>query len=173
MPIRDLNNYVLDCLPIPIASNRGASGIDGIPSTALGWMLGNNRPTLLVLGDLSLMHDWGVLFTLKQHTLSLPFVILVINNFGGGIFGMLPISKEQDIFDSHFATTHHHKLAPVTKAMGIDSHVAQTQSELQEALEHCWSQNGVHVVEAIVHREDTHQIRSQLRRYSASDGEII
>ena len=172
MPIRDLNNYVVESPDILIASNRGASGIDGIPSTALGWMLGNDKPTILVLGDLSMMHDWGVLFTLKQQVLHHPFVILVINNFGGGIFGMLPISKEQDIFDSHFATVHHHKLSPITTAMGIDSHVAQTVSELQTSLEQAWVQNGLHIIEAIVDNTHTQEVRALLRRYSSLDGEL-
>ena len=121
MPIRDLNNYV-GSKDIPVYSNRGASGIDGLPSTALGVHLSTGRPTLLVLGDLSLMHDFGVLFTLKSMTFNQAFVIVVINNFGGGIFGMLPVSQEKDVFDTHFATVHSHNLTPVTKAMGIDTH---------------------------------------------------
>ena len=70
MPIRDLNNYV-SSKDIPIYSNRGASGIDGLPSTTLGHSLTIQKPTLLVLGDLSLMHDFGVLFTPKSMTSSI------------------------------------------------------------------------------------------------------
>ena len=133
MPIRDLNNYVRS-KDSQVYSNRGASGIDGLPSTALGIHLSTKTPTLLVLGDLSLMHDFGVLYTLKSMTFHHAFVIVVINNFGGGIFGMLPISQQKDVFDTHFATVHTHALAPVIQAMGIDTYSVDNIEALDEAL---------------------------------------
>ena len=95
MPIRDINNYLLNCKSHDSTSNRGASGIDGLTSTAFGWMIGNNQPTLLIIGDLSLMHDWGVLFTLAHLTLPQPLVIVVINNGGGGIFSIFLSLKKR------------------------------------------------------------------------------
>ncbi len=162
MPIRDLNNYICSKY-IPVASNRGASGIDGIPSTAFGWMLGNQKPTLLVLGDLSLMHDFGVLFTLQQQSFLCPLVIVVINNCGGGIFEMLPIATEETIFDSHFATIHQHQLAPITTAMNIDTHSVTDIPSLQTALQSCWENNGLQIIEARVERRHTNSIRKKLR----------
>lgn len=164
MPIRDLNNYV-ESHDIPIYSNRGASGIDGLPSTALGIHLATDKPTLLVLGDLSLMHDFGVLFTLKGMSFSQPFVIVVINNFGGGIFGMLPVSKERDVFDTHFATVHGHQLAPVTKAMGIATHSIYDAAGLQQTLQECWQKSELSIIEAIVDRETSKALRSRIRTH--------
>ena len=162
MPIRDLNNYV-DAHDIPVYSNRGASGIDGLPSTALGIHLATDKPTLLVLGDLSLMHDFGVLFTLKGIHFARPFIIVVINNFGGGIFGMLPVSKEADVFDTHFATAHSHSLSPVTKSMGIPTHMVDDVATLQRVLQECWQQPGLSIIEAIVDRETSKTLRSTIR----------
>lgn len=164
MPIRDLNNYV-ESRDVPVYSNRGASGIDGLPSTALGIHLATDKPTLLVLGDLSLMHDFGVLFTLNGMSFRQPFVIVVINNFGGGIFGMLPVSKEQDVFDTHFATVHDHQLAPVTKAMGIATYAVHDAAGLQRTLKECWQKPGLSIIEAVVERETSKALRSSIRTH--------
>ena len=145
MPIRDLNNYV-ESKDVTVYSNRGASGIDGLPSTALGIHLSLAKPTLLVLGDLSLMHDFGVLFTLKSMTFHQAFVIVAINNFGGGIFGMLPVSEQKDVFDTHFATSHTHALAPITRSMGINTYSVDNVDALNEALNECWLKSGVHFI---------------------------
>lgn len=169
MPIRDLNNYIKS-KEIYTYSNRGASGIDGLPSTALGIHLSVKKPILLVLGDLSLMHDFGVLFTLKSLSFHQPFVIVVINNFGGGIFGMLPVSKQKDIFDTHFATVHTHVLAPVTQSMGIDTYSVDNVETLNEALNECWLEPGIHIIEAIVDREVSKNIRNTLRAHSLTQG---
>ena len=164
MPIRDLNSYVDRAVNIPVYSNRGASGIDGLPSTALGVHLATQKPTLLVLGDLSLMHDFGVLFTLKSMVLNAPFIIVVINNFGGGIFGALPISKEQDVFESHFATVHTHMLTRAVQGMGIDGHLVDNTVALDRAIERCWQESGRHIIEAMVDREVSGALRSTIRQ---------
>ena len=164
MPIRDLNSYVATNVNTPVYSNRGASGIDGLPSTALGVHLATQKPTLLVLGDLSLMHDFGVLFTLKSMVLHTPFIIVVINNFGGGIFGALPISKEEDVFDSHFATVHTHMLTRAIQGMGIDGHLVDNTASLDRAIERCWKESGLHVIEAIVDRKLSGTLRSTIRQ---------
>ena len=165
MPIRDLNNYV-ESKEVHVYSNRGASGIDGLPSTTLGIHLSTNKPTLLVLGDLSIMHDFGVLFTLKSMTFQQPLVIVVINNFGGGIFGMLPVSEQLDVFDTHFATVHTHTLAPVTQSMGIDTYSVNNMETLNAALGECWLESGVHIIEAIVDKEVSKNYRSTLREHA-------
>ena len=170
MPIRDLNNYA-SSKDITVYSNRGASGIDGLPSTTLGIHLSTEKPTLLVLGDLSLMHDIGVLFTLKSMTFKQTLIIVVINNFGGGIFGMLPISQEKDVFDTHFATVHSHTLAPVTASMGIDTHSVDTIESLDETLSACWSTSGLHIIEAIVDKNTSKAHRLVIQKDTMYPGE--
>lgn len=164
MPIRDINNYLLNCKNHDSTSNRGASGIDGLTSTAFGWMIGNNQPTLLIIGDLSLMHDWGVLFTLTHLTLPQPLVIVVINNGGGGIFSMLPVSQEEDVFESHFATAHSHQFTPILKAMGISAHTVSTMEEFNSIYDDLWTTPSVHVVEFLTNRNENTALRRKIQQ---------
>ena len=73
-------------------ANRGASGIEGLVSTALGCSLASQQPGTLLLGDYSLLYDLNALALLSKHPL--PLLIVVLNNDGGGIFRMLPIADE-------------------------------------------------------------------------------
>ncbi len=81
MPIRDVDNLLLN-KNIDIYANRGANGIDGIVSTALG-MAVHKRVTLLI-GDLSFYHDMNGLLMSKLNNIQMNIVLL--NNDGGGIF---------------------------------------------------------------------------------------
>ncbi|EPL8477167.1 2-succinyl-5-enolpyruvyl-6-hydroxy-3-cyclohexene-1-carboxylic-acid synthase, partial [Pluralibacter gergoviae] len=72
----------------PVYSNRGASGIDGLISTAAGVQRGSARPTLAIIGDLSALYDLNGLALLRQ--VSAPLVLVVVNNNGGQIFSLLP-----------------------------------------------------------------------------------
>ena len=133
MPIRDCNNYSLLAENIVLACNRGVSGIDGIISTAAGWAVGSKKPGFLLIGDISFMHDMGTLFSLQATSVSLTIVL--INNSGGGIFSFLPVSKEEDVFETHFATKHSFGLAPVAQAMGIHVQSISSMLELKIGLE--------------------------------------
>jgi len=73
-------------------ANRGASGIDGLLSTAVGCGLASQLPGTLLMGDYSLLYDLNALALLRDY--SLPLVVIVLNNDGGGIFQMLPIASE-------------------------------------------------------------------------------
>ena len=139
MPIRNINNFVIPNQDLFSASNRGASGIDGLLSTAAGWCIATERPTTIVIGDLSTMHDFGVLFTLSKWII--PLTIVVINNRGGGIFSHLPIQKETDVFEEFFATAHEHELAPIVQKMGISTY----QIANIDALEKCLKEAPSHV----------------------------
>ncbi|MFA1645919.1 MAG: 2-succinyl-5-enolpyruvyl-6-hydroxy-3-cyclohexene-1-carboxylic-acid synthase, partial [Enterobacteriaceae bacterium] len=72
----------------PVYSNRGASGIDGLISTATGVQRATAKATLAIVGDLSALYDLNALALLRQA--SAPFVLLVVNNNGGQIFSLLP-----------------------------------------------------------------------------------
>ncbi len=74
---------------VHIMGNRGANGIDGMISSALGASAANKEgPTVLVIGDLSFFHDLNGLLAARLHQLDLTIVL--INNDGGGIFSFLP-----------------------------------------------------------------------------------
>ncbi len=102
MPVRDLDTF----LPggekaIRCMSNRGANGIDGVVSSALGAST-DGGPLVLVIGDLSFYHDMNGLLAAKQHHLRATIVLL--NNDGGGIFSFLPQATETDEFEQLFGT---------------------------------------------------------------------
>ena len=82
-------------------ANRGANGIDGIVSTALG-VASVSQPCYLVLGDLTFYHDLNGLLASKLYNIDIN--ILLINNNGGGIFSFLPQAKEPKHFEKLFGT---------------------------------------------------------------------
>ena len=89
MPVRDLDGWLpATDRAIAVRSNRGANGIDGVVSTALGSAAVAGGPVALVVGDLSFLHDLNALVAAKLHDLSATIVL--VNNDGGGIFSFLP-----------------------------------------------------------------------------------
>lgn len=105
MPVRDLDYYFLrGSKNLRIVANRGANGIDGTVSTALG-VSAEEGDVLLVLGDVSFYHDMNGLLASKLHKLNAT--IIVINNRGGGIFSFLPQhSLPRDLFEQLFGEAH-------------------------------------------------------------------
>ncbi|MFC0416142.1 2-succinyl-5-enolpyruvyl-6-hydroxy-3-cyclohexene-1-carboxylic-acid synthase [Cytobacillus solani] len=102
MPIRDLDTFFhFNNKSIRIMANRGANGIDGVISTALG--AGTcSQPLYLVLGDLTFFHDLNGLIAAKQFGINIH--ILLINNNGGGIFSFLPQASHPKNFEKLFGT---------------------------------------------------------------------
>jgi 2-succinyl-5-enolpyruvyl-6-hydroxy-3-cyclohexene-1-carboxylate synthase len=74
-----------------VAAQRGANGIDGLISGAIGSAIGSGAPTLLLLGDVSFLHDLGGLAAARL--VKTPLVIAVIDNAGGRIFDQLPVQN--------------------------------------------------------------------------------
>lgn len=103
LPIRDFDFFASPSnKQIKIFTNRGASGIDGINSTALGIAKASNEQTFLLIGDLAFYHDTNGLHNSIKH--KIPLTIVLINNRGGGIFESLPISGYREFFTENFAT---------------------------------------------------------------------
>ena len=89
MPVRDMDGWLPSTeRAITVRSNRGANGIDGVVSTALGSAAVAAGPVALVVGDVSFLHDLNALVAAKLHGLSATIVL--VNNDGGGIFSFLP-----------------------------------------------------------------------------------
>lgn len=102
MPIRDLDSFFLNNnKEIKVMANRGANGIDGTVSTALGAAL-YSKSFYLVLGDLTFFHDLNGLIAAKLYNLDIN--ILLVNNNGGGIFSFLPQSEHSKNFELLFGT---------------------------------------------------------------------
>ena len=89
MPIRDIDNLYIDC-KAEVFANRGANGIDGVVSTALGMAV--HRNVTLLIGDLAFYHDMNGLLMGKLNDIHMNIVLL--NNDGGGIFSYLPQKTE-------------------------------------------------------------------------------
>ena len=105
MPIRDVEA----CFPqspkgIRFLANRGANGIDGVVSSALGAALASGRPAWLLTGELALLHDVGGLLAARRAGVELQIVCL--NNGGGGIFDFLPVAEQAApaLYEEHIAT---------------------------------------------------------------------
>lgn len=94
--------------------NRGAAGIDGIVSTALGIAEATKKPTCCVVGDLAFLHDSNALLTLARS--EAPVIIMIVNNGGGTIFRMLPVHEQQDIYREYFETPHNPDIGHIAKA---------------------------------------------------------
>ncbi len=120
MPIRDMELYAADDVSkkILIGTNRGASGIDGIISSAAGFSAGSGRMCTLIAGDLAFIHDLNALSFLRNAPL--PLIIIIINNHGGGIFDFLPISSNKSIFEKYFVTPHDFNFKGIAKDFRID-----------------------------------------------------
>ena len=100
--------------------NRGANGIDGTLSTALGVAHGG-PPAVLLTGDLALLHDTNGFLLRPKFKGSLTIVL--INNRGGGIFGHLPVARFDPPFEEFFATPQEADFRKLSAAYGVQ-HVA-------------------------------------------------
>ena len=104
MPIRDVEFFWKKNLKSrELFSNRGANGIDGTLSTALGIAQVRGRSVLLT-GDLAFLHDRNGLLVAGSSRYHGKLTVVLINNSGGGIFEHLPIAKQNPPFEEFFAT---------------------------------------------------------------------
>ncbi|WP_462405699.1 2-succinyl-5-enolpyruvyl-6-hydroxy-3-cyclohexene-1-carboxylic-acid synthase [Gracilibacillus sp. Marseille-QA3620] len=139
MPIRNVDTFFYDShKEIRIFANRGANGIDGTVSTALGIAASSDRPTVLTLGDLSFFHDMNGFLAAKMYGLNL--LVLVINNDGGGIFSFLPQAEKERHFEELFGTPHGLSFEHTAALYGARYVCPATWEEVDEAL-HSWSEN--------------------------------
>lgn len=132
-PIRDLDYFLQKTNKrYTIHQNRGASGIDGIISTALGIAEATKERTFLLTGDLAFYHDLSSLHNAKTKYINLT--IILINNNGGGLFNFLPISEERDVFKKYFQTPLSLDYEKIVKTFGLDYKLVKTSTQLNLAL---------------------------------------
>ncbi len=117
MPVRDAEYFwpANDRGIIPYY-NRGANGIDGTLSSALGVAHGGHA-TVLLTGDLAFLHDSNGLLLRPKFRGSLTIVL--INNHGGGIFGHLPVAQFAGVFEEFFATPQEADFGKLCAAHGV------------------------------------------------------
>lgn len=162
MPVRDVDAFLAsDAKPLTVAANRGANGIDGVLSAALGHAAAGRGPTALLIGDLSLVHDLNGLWAGTRHGLDLA--IALVNNGGGGIFHYLPQVEHGDVFKEWFGTPSGVDFAAAARAFGADHRPLADWSELDAAL----AEGGVRVLEFRTDRARNRDLHEQAWRAAA------
>lgn len=113
---------------IEVFCNRGTSGIDGSTSTAIGAAVANQKPIILITGDISFLYDSNALW---NNYIPKNFKIILINNNGGGIFRILPGHKENETFNTFFETSHHLTAEHLAKMYQFKYTSVQDEKELK------------------------------------------
>ncbi len=147
MPIRDIEAFLpSDGRDARFLANRGANGIDGVVSSALGAAAAGDRSVYLLIGDVALLHDIGGLFAAKRHRL--PIVIVVVNNNGGGIFSFLPQAAYPEHFEEFFTTPHDIDLGQVAALYDMGYRLVNRPGRLAAAVREAAGEGGAQLVEA-------------------------
>lgn len=145
MPVRDLESFAPPRGGVRVVANRGANGIDGVTSTAVGVAL-SWVPTVLLTGDVAFLHDTNALLGLNRRGVSLT--VVVVDNDGGGIFSFLPqasvLSGER--FEQLFGTPHGTDVVAVAEAYGVAAERVTSRAGLRSSLNGSVSRGGVRVI---------------------------
>jgi len=179
MPVRDLDTFFWGKQrSLRIVANRGANGIDGVISSALGFSTASpkSEPVILVIGDLSFYHDLNGLLAAHLHHLNLTIVL--VNNDGGGIFSFLPQSTYSEHFEHLFGTPTGLDFRPVVQMYGGKFQRAETWQDFHMAVDHALTLGGLHVVEVAtqrssnvsMHRHLWHIVEQAVACTSGSEG---
>lgn len=142
-----------------VSANRGANGIDGTLSSAMGLAHRSGTPTVLVTGDLAFLHDSGGLLLKLSFEGSLT--IIVINNNGGGIFQNLPIAQYEAVFERYFATPQQVDLARLADAHGINYALITSCDVLAKHLQEL-PDRGLQILEVPTDRQADARLRKTL-----------
>lgn len=160
MPVRDMNAFCPAGSRFWTFHNRGANGIDGTLSTALGVAHGCMEQTILYTGDLSLLHDTNGFLIAPYFCGNLCIVLQ--NNGGGNIFRHLPVAKENPHFEKLWLTPQRADFEKIAAAYGADYVCAKTLEELGTLLSQFRSKQGIHLIEIQTDGEASRAIRGEL-----------
>ena len=134
MPIRDCASFWAPESRHVFYYNRGANGIDGTLSTALGVAHETKKPTVLYTGDLALLHDQNGFLAAKELPEGASLTIVVINNDGSGIFEHLPMAEFDPPFERYFATPQGVDFAKLADLHGAEYHCPKSWAAFEEAV---------------------------------------
>ncbi len=172
LPIRLVD--LLGCVRktgLEVVANRGASGIDGLVSTALGVAHGHPAKVVLLIGDISLLHDVGGLVAIRHMGLN-NVVIVALNNNGGGIFGRLPVAQLERPFEKLFVNPHGMDFADIAAAFGIAYVRARNLPAFRSALQTLLQEEHSSMLEVQTDwRHDALHAQDLVRRVGAHLGE--
>jgi 2-succinyl-5-enolpyruvyl-6-hydroxy-3-cyclohexene-1-carboxylate synthase len=153
MPIRDIDTFLTVMnKDLKVYANRGANGIDGVTSTALGFSQGrNSRNTYLFIGDLAFLHDANAFIATRYQNCDLT--IVVMNNDGGGIFSYLPQAKVETHYEDLFGTPTALTFEKLAEMYEMEYVAAKTTAEFEQAISN-EKQAAVKLIEAFTNRQD-------------------
>ncbi len=147
LPVRHLDQLGAPTQqPIHLFGNRGASGIDGVTSTALGIAAASDAPLVLITGDISFYHDMNGLLAIKQHNLR-NVTIVLLNNNGGSIFRRLPVAKFEPEFTPLFLTPHDLDFSHVAQLYGLRYVCANDRATFQTTFQQSVTSNTPTLIE--------------------------
>jgi 2-succinyl-5-enolpyruvyl-6-hydroxy-3-cyclohexene-1-carboxylate synthase len=150
---------------------RGLGGIDGTVSYAAGIALALDRPTHLLLGDLSLMHDSGGLAIPALEARPLLRIVLM-NDSGGGIFETLEPARADlaETFERFFAVPHSISFQKLAAAVGVGYQRADSAEDLAGALRRPIS--GLELVEVALDRSTRRDFEQRLLAEASTEDPI-
>jgi 2-succinyl-5-enolpyruvyl-6-hydroxy-3-cyclohexene-1-carboxylate synthase len=167
MPIRDIDTFFFNREgSVTVHANRGANGIDGVVSTALGMSTGNT-PMYLLIGDLAFFHDLNGLLIAKRYNLDMT--IVVMNNNGGGIFSFLPQASDGTYFEELFGTPMDLDFSSAAAFYGAHYSLVKEESEFSDALKHAEQHKGIKIVEVLTNREENVAIHRKLWNFVSQE----
>ncbi len=166
MAVRDLDSFY-DHGPLTFYANRGANGIDGLISTALG-ISAESGDVLALLGDLAFYHDMNGLHLAQQHQLNA--LVVILNNSGGGIFSFLPQADlPKETFEELFGTPHRIDFSGAATLYGADFRRVHSESEVFGAFQELRPRTGLRILEWITTpRPETTAVHRQLYAWEDS-----
>ena len=163
MPVRDLEYFWgPSARGLSIAFSRGANGIDGTLSTALGTAHGADRPAFLLTGDLAFLHDSNGLMLANK--LKGNLTVVLVNNSGGGIFEHLPVAQFNPPFERYFATPQTVDFAGLCAAHGVAHVVIEDYTAFESELVNPRNTTGLRVLEVRTDRRQDAATRKRLFR---------
>lgn len=115
-----------------IFCNRGASGIDGATSTAVGFAVADTHPTLLITGDIGFFYDSNALW---NKYIPNTFRIILVNNGGGDIFKIIPGPDSSNSLEEYFVTRHNRTARLMAQEYNFEYIQAHNQEELLKQLD--------------------------------------
>ena len=162
MPVRDLEWYGRPRSGVDVYANRGANGIDGVASTAVGAALASGRPTTCLIGDVAFLHDSNALLGVAARGIDLT--IVVVDNDGGGIFSFLPQSDDPggEAFETLFGTPHGVDVRVLGAAHGLMTIEPTSATEVGPAVQASLRAGGVRLVRVVTERVANVEVHRQI-----------